>query len=313
MKKAALFTLGFLVLATALGFVATNLRSASTEQASGGGGAIGIKAPSADPAMLGAAGAPGSAQGDQVATESVAGAGVSASLPDTPVVGPAVVKTADLTVQVRDGAFDDAFTDATMIASKYGGYVESSSMSGTERRSGSLLIRVPSARFDEAMRDLRGLGVVKGQSVSGQDVTSQFVDLDARLRTWEAQEAVLLDLMSQATTIDQTMRVQRELQDVQYRIEQIKGQLRMLENQTDLATISLSLSEPGAVVVTAQEHEGTPSLAEAWREAVDGFLSVAYATIVGLGYLVPITLLGLFAWLVYRRVARRPVAPGSTA
>src|SRR5206468_5183843 len=155
--------------------------------------------------------------------------------------GPDIVKTARMAVEVKKGGFETAFDAATMIAARYGGYAQDSSVRGTRARSGNLTIRIPAASFEQAMNDLRRLGSVQGQDISGQDVTSEFVDLNARLRTWQAQESVLLRLMRRATSIESTLRVQNELQDVQFRIEEIKGQLRLLESQTSLATIDVSL------------------------------------------------------------------------
>jgi hypothetical protein len=234
-------------------------------------------------------------------------------LPGLPPLGQAVVKTGDLTVEVRKGSFSEAFDVASLVAGTYGGYVESSSVSGAEASSGTLVVRVPAARFDEAMSDLRALGTVTNESISGQVVTQDFVDLEARLRTWETQESVLLGLMDQATSIDATLRIQRELQDVQFRIEQIKGELRVLEDRTSLSTIHLSMVETGVPLVTVDAKGSTrPSLAEAWGKALDGLLGVAYATIVGLGYLVPLTALGLIVWFGYRRVSRRAVPKVAT-
>ncbi|MGH2668969.1 MAG: DUF4349 domain-containing protein, partial [bacterium] len=156
-----------------------------------------------------------------------------------------------------------------------------------------------------AMADLRGLGTVEGQSISGQDVTAEFVDLESRLTTWETQEVVLLRLMRQATSVEATLRVQRELQDVQFRIEQIKGQLRVLENRTSLATIQVSIREPGAARFEAAAGE-RPSLGEAWDRALNGFLGVIYAIVVGMGYLVPVTAVALAGWFGYRRLRTRP-------
>jgi hypothetical protein len=213
------------------------------------------------------------------------------------------VKTADLSILVKAGGFNDAFQGASLVAERYGGYVESSSSAGVKYRSGDLLIRVPSDSFEQAMADLVRLGQVQSRSISGRDVTSQFVDLQARLTTWEAQETALLRLMRRANTVPATLQIQRELQDVQFRIEDIKGQLRLLQNQTDLATIQVHLHEPGAATTrirtTAEER---PSLVEAWSKALNGFLGVLYATVVGLGYLVPITILGLLVLLGYRRL-----------
>lgn len=316
-KKAGLVFVAFLAVAAMIGFAVTGSLGGSS--ADSGGGPTAARAPTADVALgpVEEGGADGEATyaADTDATLSSSGAAVS-ELPGLPTLGQAVVKTADISVEVRKGTFAQAFDEASLVAGTYGGYVESSSMAGAEARSGSLVVRVPSDRFDEAMSDLRALGTVTGESISGQVVTQDFIDLEARLRTWETQEAVLLGLMADANTIDTTLRIQRELQDVQFRIEQIKGELRVLEDRTALASIRMSMVETGVPIALEQRPtDSRPSLAEAWEKALDGFLGVAYATVVGLGYLIPITALALVAWFAFRRVSRRvqAQAPSATA
>lgn len=309
MRKAVLSIIGFLALAGIVGYVATWGGGTQSRQTGGGGVAAASRAP--EKALLGseegvAGGVPGTANGGGAAP--AAGGGVS-SVGSLPPVGPDIVKTAGISIEVKKGGFETAFNAATTIAGRYGGYVEDSSMQGIKAKSGELTIRVPASAFDQAMNDLRGLGSVEGQSISGQDVTSQFVDLNARLRTWEAQEAVLLRLMRRATSIESTLRVQNQLQDVQFRIEQIKGQLRLLENQTSLATIDVSLREVGAVVGVRQTvGRERPSLGEAWDRAVDGFLGVIFAVVVGLGYLVPLAAIAFAIGFGYRRYRARPAS-----
>ena len=297
MRRTALSIVAFLAVAGVLGYLVSSGSIGSDDS--------GASRPAG---ATGATGAVASDQGELGAPVGFGSDGVAVSeeLPGLPAIGPTVIRTAQLLVEVNDGGFGEAFNAASLVAGTYGGYVESSTTAGTENRSGELLIRIPSDRFDEALRDLRELGTVQRQQLSGQDVTSEFVDLEARLLTWETQEAVLLDLMSEARTVEETLRIQRELQDVQFRIEQIKGQLRVLENRTDLATISVALRETGAPAVATDR----PSLSEAWAKAVDGFLGVWYAVVVGLGYLIPITLVGLLGLLGYRRfLAPKPSAP----
>ena len=305
-KKASLALVAFLSVAAVIGFAATRPgRNSQDERGTSLPGTV---------SMERAAGEAAGADAVVAAEPLVADVGSAvAELPGLPTIGQPVVKTADITVEVKKEGFAAAFDRASLVAARYGGYVEASSMAGAEARSGDLVLRVPSERFDDAMRDLRGLGTVKHEAVSGQVVTEQFVDLEARLRTWEAQEAVLLDLMGRANSIEATLRIQRELQDVQFRIEQIKGQLRVLEDQTTLATIHLSMRESGVPIVIEQAPGTRPSLAEAWEKAVDGVLGVAYVIIVGLGYLVPLTLIGLVAWFAVRRLTRRSELPATTA
>jgi Domain of unknown function (DUF4349) len=317
MRKIALSVVGFLALAAVIGFVATSdLGSSFTASPASGSAGGGTAHPAVDGAIgatgalpvvnaAGASASPAPAVGAEKAS-GVGSVGLDGSLGNLGLtqIGPSIVKTAEISMLVKAGGFNSAFQSATMIAARYGGYVESSSSAGVKHRSGDLLIRVPSDRFDQAMSDLRRLGQVESQSLSGQDVTSQFVDLEARLRTWEAQEAALIKLMGRANSVEATLRIQRELQDVQFRIEEIKGQLRVLQNQTDLATIQVHLREPGTAFEIRQRPVGEerPSLVEAWGKAIDGFLGVLYATVVGLGYLVPVTVLVLLVVLGYRRL-----------
>jgi hypothetical protein len=312
MRKAVLSIIGFLALAGIVGYVATWGGGLQSQQSAGGGVGAASRAPEKGVGRVGSdqavAGVPVPGVVNEDTAGSAAGEGVS-SVGSLPPIGPDIVKTAGISIEVRSGGFETAFSAATTIAGRYGGYVEDSSMQGIKAKSGQLTIRVPATAFDRAMNDLRGLGSVEGQSISGQDVTSQFVDLDARLRTWQAQEVVLLRLMRRATSIESTLRVQNQLQDVQFRIEQIKGQLRLLENLTSLATIDVSLREVGAVVgVRPTEAHERPSLGEAWDRAVDGFLGVIFAVVVGLGYLIPLAAIAFAIGFGYRRYRARPAS-----
>ena len=307
MRKVALSMIGFLALAGVIGYLATS-GVLSGGGASSESAATGVATRSPDEAVVDFDNADGETTTGEAADVRVglSGGGSLSGVGNLPPIGPAIVKTASISIEVKKDGFESAFNAATLIAGTYGGYVESSSTAGTKTQSGELTIRVPSSSFDRAMTGLRGLGTVEGQTISGQDVNAEFVDLDSRLRTWETQEVVLLKLMRQATSVEATLRVQRELQDVQFRIEQIKGQLRVLDNRTSLATIQVSIREPGAVGVEQAAAGERPSLGEAWDRAVNGFLGVMYSIVVGLGYLVPITAVAVAAWFGYRRLRPRP-------
>jgi uncharacterized protein DUF4349 len=228
-----------------------------------------------------------------------------------PGISQRIIKTASVTLQVKRGAFDQRFQQAAMVASSHGGFISSSRMSESKLRSGVLVIRVPASEFETAMGELKALGTVRGEQVSGQDVTAQFVDLQARLRNWEAQETVLLRLMRRSKTIEDSLKVQRTLQDVQLAIEEIRGQLRVLSDQTELSTITLSMAEVGRV---APKPKKELTFVRAWHQAIHAIAAVFAAVVVGLGYLIPIVLVALallVLWVVYRRLRPR-VAAGST-
>jgi hypothetical protein len=249
----------------------------------------------------------GMSAGTQAVTWSAEG-DVSLSLPATAAPGDMtrIVKTGQISVVVGSGTFQDKFRQAALIAANYrGGYVQSSSTSGS--RSGTLTIRVPAARFEAAMNALAVLGArIESQSVTGKNVTSQFVDLGARLSVWQEQLRVLNGLLAKAASPEATIRYTNLIMDVQFRIEEIKGQLRVLRNEADMSTIKASLREEGAPVPTPKPETITkPNLGNAFQHAVAGFLAVVFAVVVGLGYLVPVSVLLALVGLVFLRVRRR--------
>lgn len=219
-----------------------------------------------------------------------------------PRLGPAVIKEATLDLEVEADAFRGAIDSATAVAADHGGYVLSSSVEGEEGRIGSVVLRVPSSRFEEALGALRGLGTVRAESVSGREVGQQFVDLEARLRNARAQQTVLLDLMGNAVSIPGTIHVQRELERVQLEIEQITGRLRYLRDRTALGTITVQLAEVGAAA--------PGMLARAWDSAADVLAGLAYAGIVAGAIVVPLGAVGLAGFAVWRRLRRRASVAG---
>jgi uncharacterized protein DUF4349 len=230
------------------------------------------------------------------ATPATAPADQVAGGPDQPELS-RVIRTAEISVVVPRDAFDQRFGEAVDAAESNGGYVQDSR---TRTRAGTLTIRVPADNFDETLRAVRGLGTVEVESIRGRDVTTEYVDLRARLRIGKSRREVLLRLMNKAVSIEQTIRVQNALDETQLRIEQIQGQLRLLDDRTSLATITLSLREQG---VNAEVE--TASIPNAFERSVSGFVGVIAAIVIGIGYLLPLVLIGLACWFVWTRIQRR--------
>jgi len=228
-----------------------------------------------------------------------------------PAIGPNIVKTAALEIQVDRHTFSAQFQKAMAVAETYGGYVQTSSTAGTKTRSGIMVMRVPADKFALAVGDLRALGTVLHQEVSGVDVTAQFVDLAARLRNSLAQEASLRRLLGKAPTVTATLRVNNVLSDVELRIEELQGQLRVLRNRADLGTIRLDMREKGAQVVAPTQTPPPvkkPQMTRAFAKSVAAFLGVIFSVVVGLGYVLPVLVLLVDAWFVVRGVRRARTA-----
>jgi uncharacterized protein DUF4349 len=221
-------------------------------------------------------------------------------------VGAKIIKTASISLEIKDQTFEQRSQDVVLVASRHGGFVTSSRTSGERHLSGTMVIRVPASQFEVALGELKALGKVTGEQIAGEDVTAQFVDLEARLRNWEAQESVLLKLMARSTSIEDSLKVQQSLQDVQLAIEEIKGQLRLITDQTDMSTINLSMAEKAAVVAPHKAN----AFVRAWRRGLDATVAVFTAILIGVGFLAPLLLIALVAglgWLVFRRFRPKAV------
>ena len=138
---------------------------------------------------------------------------------------------------------------AQTIASALGGDVLNLSQSGnSDTRSASLTIRVPSSRFADALQQLKSLeGEVQTSGVSAQDVTDQFVDLQARLTAKQAEEQRYLAILNRANTIDEILKVDGSLGNVRTQIEQLTAQINSIKQRTDFSTISMSISTLSAL------------------------------------------------------------------
>lgn len=209
----------------------------------------------------------------------------------SPLVGPQVVRTADLQVKVK-GSFDAAVDRATSLAGQLGGFVTSSSSSFLDgRESGDLTLRIPAARFDEARRRLGELGTLESSQIGGNDVGGQLVDLDARLRTLHTEEDALDDLLGRSTDIGQILQVRDRLTGVRTEIEQLAGQQAALKDQVALATIHVVLHEPGSSSVPQPKPVHAWDLGRSLRSSYHATLAVVGGMVIVLGALLPVLVL----------------------
>ncbi len=233
--------------------------------------------------------------------------------------GPLIVRTGQLTLQVA--VLDDAIAAADKAVTAAGGYVAASQRQGDgDSASATVTFRIPAERWEAALAALRAVGSkVLAEQTASEEVTSQVVDLGARLVNLRATESALQAIMAKATKIPDILEVQAQLTGVRQEIEQLTAQKQSLEKQAALATLTVGFSLPPAVAVT-QVREGWDPGAEIDRAA---------ATLVGLaqgvanaGIWVGIVLLPLalvvstaigIAVLVVRRVRPRSNPPAPPA
>ena len=211
--------------------------------------------------------------------------------------GPRIVKRASLRLTVDAGAdgLRRAFDRAASVADTVGGFVASSASTDGEA---TLTLRVPADRFDEARTKLSALGEVEGEELSGNDVTAQLVDFDARLRSLAAQEDALRTLLGRANAVGEILEVQARLFDVRQQVEQLAAQRAQLADAAELATIAVSFTAPGV----ARSDTSESPFERAW----DGALDVAGGMVIVVGYALPFAVLALVLWLALRLRRVRP-------
>ncbi len=282
---------------------ATDAGSAKAFQGQPRPGSAGLtSASSSDEA--GAGGVAASAASPRVAGGSSASSGGAQPLPAS-IGEPKVIKTAAIEIEVKAKGFESAFSRVSTIAAAHGGFVGSSSSRASDdelrQAAGTLVVRVPAADFDAVRRELVGLGTLRSQQLQGTDVGGELADLDARLRNLRSQEEAMRLLMTKATTVGDTIEVQRQLGEVRQQIEQLSAQQARLGDAVALSTITVSLAEPGVAVRPVDERS---PLAGAFGRAWDGTEAVLGSAIVALGYLLPLAILLGAGWLVARPVLR---------
>ncbi|MBL8045140.1 MAG: DUF4349 domain-containing protein [Anaerolineales bacterium] len=228
-------------------------------------------------------------------------------------LGRLVIKNASLSLIVKDP--ESAANEINALANELGGYVVSSNTyrasvdaQGNEIKQASVSLRVPVEKLDQALRQLKGLAVeVESENLSGEDVTSQYTDLESQLRNLEAAEAQLQKIMDGANKTEDVLNVYNQLVSIRGQIEQVKGQMKYYRESALLSLITVNLipdalSQP--LEVGGWKPEGVAK--EAFEALLRAFQELATAVIwIGI-YVLPLLLVfGLPLWLVGRWVLRR--------
>jgi len=218
-----------------------------------------------------------------------------------------VIKTAYLTLEVGDGKFEKALFDLTRLADNNGGFVsntQSYSDADGKLTSGSITIRIPHDQYNSALDMIKDMGTVESITVSGQDVTQEYTDLESRLRNLNAQEEILLDLMSQSKDVGDSIEVQRELSYVMEQIEVIKGRMSYLDNMVSFSTIEVYMHEPEPIT-TSSGWGFLEALKKGLRGAVTVFNGILIFLIAASPILVIIAIILVVIWLIIRSRRRR--------
>lgn len=214
---------------------------------------------------------------------------------------PKLVKTANLYLEVD--SYPEALNAVEETAAKYNGYVSDSAVQQyDDREVGHVTVRVPEDNFEEAVKDIENVGDLKEENLTLEDVTEQYIDLNARLDNLTHQEQRYLEILGMATTVEDVLKVETQLERIRGEIESLQGTLNYLENEIQYSVISVQLAEPREVV-----HES--GIGSAFDQAIDGFLGAIRGIIIFLGYFIPValflTVLAFAGMTVHRKIFKK--------
>jgi uncharacterized protein YceK len=212
---------------------------------------------------------------------------------------PMLIKNANLRVEVP--SIDSAVDRVRAIAAEQNGTLADLERrtDSSDRRTATATVRVAVDRFDAALVALRGIGKVTSETVKAEDVTEEYVDLAAKRASLARQLEQYQRIMTNTTRIEEVLKVQEEIERVQVELDRTDGRLRYLESRTAYSRITLSLAEPAPIAGGA-----LPSIAEVLGAGVQGFVAVVTGLVILAITALPLVLLALVGWFLYRRYRR---------
>jgi len=278
-----------------------------------------------------------------------AGGDIAADVPPaTALSAHHLVRTGDLSLLVARGTLLSAVDRITAMTQGMNGYVMSSALgsespgmtapveplaldsemvpSATDKSAtaigtnpyATLTVRVPESSFDAAVKRFAALGDVQSVSTSSEDVTSQYVDLQARLRHYRAVESRLVDFLAATNNVNQMLAVQDRIDNVQLTIEQLSAQLKSLRETTTYGTLTIFLREKNVPQAGAIDPSDTftGTLVHSIKVLGHGARVTGLVLTALLPFVVVFGGIGLVVWFVVRRARRghrQPAQPSLPA
>jgi hypothetical protein len=206
-----------------------------------------------------------------------------------------IIRTASVNLEV--GNVTGSLDLLKRIATTQGGYVGSLSVNTqyNGRLYAVLTMRVPAGEFDSTINAIKTLGTLTSESLSADDVTEEYVDLQAQRTALASQLAQYKRIMEQAENVSEILEVQVQIERVQVELDRIDGRLNYLDNRVEYATITVTLAEPEPVGGGEKF-----SFVSVLNESIAGFLAVTAGLVILLISIIPIILLCIIAYVIYR-------------
>lgn len=204
-----------------------------------------------------------------------------------------VVKQGSLSLLVKKA--DETAEKIKSIAGDFKGFTDAVYIYNVSEtsKSGTVTIRIPSDKFDEAMAKIKELAIrVEQEEVSATDVTAEFVDMEAWLINLKAEEQQYVRIMAEAKNVEDTLNVARYLSETRGAIERLQAQINYLSGRIEMSSITVSLTEEGDVELFGIHWRPLFTLKQAFRDMLSGLTGYA-DSMIGLILFLPTLILWL--------------------
>jgi hypothetical protein len=231
-----------------------------------------------------------------------------------------IIYTANLGVVVED--FDEAKDRFLALLKERGGYVVQSDIEGGQpgsRRTATWTVRVPAARFDSFLDEVGKLGELRHRKVDSEDVTDQYHDTTEEIKNYKLSEAALLRLYTKkiaSSTLEDVLKLQAQITEVQGKINVLKGRIKRWDKLTEYSTATVVLTSRKDYAPPVEPNFGN-RLSETFRASLNALIAFGKFLVLTLAALTPwlpvlavlAGVLVLVAWLRRRRAAPTPTSP----
>lgn len=216
-----------------------------------------------------------------------------------------IIKTGKITIEVEK--YDESERKIAEITDKFNGYISSSnsSLSTGGRKQGVITIRVPAEKFDAFVSEISVIGKVLTSNMTTNDVTEEYIDLEARQKTQKELEDRLLKLLSDKTAkLSDVLEVEEKLSSVRQKIESVEGKMKYLKSQASYSTITISLYEPN-LFETSTGGGFFYELWEAIKTGLRGLAKVVIYLIVAIIVIIPFVIIALIIVSVVKKMKKK--------
>lgn len=245
-----------------------------------------------------------------------------------------IIKNGEMRLLVKDT--DVAIDRATQVITDLGGYIVSSrtwydDYYGNNVKYATITIGIPVDQFERALQRFRDLSIrVLDENATGEDVTDQYVDLQSQLQNLEATQARIQEFLKDAKTVDEALKINQQLSDIQGQIEEIKGRMNYLSNRAAFSTITVNFEPELPILTPTPTRTITPTLtpqptstpvpwkpgetfASAQRTVTSAYRGIfdflIWLAVVILPILLPFALIAWVLWKVFGRKSNKQVKP----